>query len=978
MTPRMHRSDSTRRTRLSGANWFLLPDPEDAGKRCGWQNRIQTHAVPVQTPCCIEEHFPGTNAVAWYWYRFEHCCGTAEHHCLQFEGADYYAEAWLNGRYLGGDESAMLPFSFDATEALRDGENLLAVRVVNACYGRSIDGFRLGEVPGGRQHDDPWAPGHRFYNFGGLTGDVHLIERGAVWVADVFIQPDIDGQLVRLDIELAGEAELAGGLRIQARITKDYPVAEDQPLAAETCDVPGSSFQLAVRFTDFAVWSVHDAHLYRLTLELREAGGRVLDAWSDRFGMRRFTFKDARVHVNDQPVILRGALYNQIYPVTLGRPTAEMIRRDVESARDAGLNLLRMFSKPPTRAVLDACDEMGLLAHVETMAAWWMWDGPVEPRKRRLTDQMRRVIHAYRNHPCVLWWVCFNEPPADELLDYATDRLCPELRKLDPTRIILAADPNQPDKGDQFLPQQDRPETAWTAKHWYFFENLSITQPRSHCLNGDRQARIRQMRGRNLLESPQPQGKAFMLSEWGMPYMPDWDDLLACYAARADRADLEDYRLYRRLRDFHHRMYEKMKLAEKGFGTFRSLVRASQRAAAKRYDEYLTTLWGNVDTMGHCLTSLEDSSYEVSGLVDIWRRPKGAPFDQFRRLNQSVLLNLEVQPRSIYTDQRVNVDLTLVRDGDFKPGSYLLRLDCTNPHGQILWQQVRQVNVARRPIEMLCRTQKPVGDSEGQHLLQAYLFDGRRCLLSARRVIHVYQRPGKPPRRSAPVMMWDDDRNSLRRVLGRCVSHLNVLGRRPCRADDVILVATGRLQAGQADMLRLIFRAVGGGASAAFLDHQLFAPVQAEDRASDAPFVDTAKRVGAEVMQYFPAIDGWRPDPRLPRWGYGGMRYVTTHPIFAGLPTGCAIGETDVYARVCAADSFGIDDAPESVQLDWPVVYANSEALDPYRADVITLRYGKGRIVLTTMNLVPNLDEDPAADRIVLNIIDYLAECRSY
>ena len=960
---------------LGGDGWYLLPDPDDAGKAGDGARHIPADARSVRVPCCIEEHFPRTDGVAWYWRRVK--MGSPLPHrtrwFLEFDGADYFAEAWLNGTYLGGNESAMLPFRFDATAALRPGDNLLAVRVIDACYDRAIDGFRLGEVPGGRQHDDPWDPSHRFYNFGGLTGDVRLLAKSVAWIDDAFIQPDPGGGRVTVDVDCGGDA---AGARLAATIetapTAGYPAM----VASVSATADGPVVRLALELEDFEPWTLTHPLLYRLNLQMVHRSGEPLDTWSERFGMRTIAYRDGRMHLNGKPLILRGALYNQIYPVTLGRVPPELASRDVELAREANLNFLRMFSKPPAPATLDACDEMGMLAHVETMAAWFMWDGPPEPRKRRLRDQMRRVIRRDRNRPCVLWWVCLNEPPQDEILDYATHELCPELQTLDPSRIIMASDPNRgdwigvPDVPDAYLPGDPRPRTLYAAKHYYFFENLSITPPRGYSLNGDPPAQVERLRGRSLGQSPQPGKPALFLSEWGLPYMPDWDALLHCYATRAPRQDLEDYELYHRLSSHHGQMFERVGFAQCGFPTLASVAEATQRCAAKRYDEYLTTLWGNVRAFGHCVTSLEDSGYEVSGLVDTWRKPKGLPFEVFRDLNRSPLLNLEVQPRSLYTDQAAGVDVALVQDAPLTPGPCRLLIERIDPAGSVIDHQQIDVTIDAAPILHLHQQVVPVAPVPGEQRLRVTLLNRERPVLSAERILHVFERPGATPAtRHRPLLIWDTPEQRLSGFLAAAGRAFNCFENEPVDSGALILVADGEMTAGNADRLAAVFDAVWAGASAAFLDHQFFGARQADTSASDAPFLDTAKIVTADPVHWMRPFAGWKPDPRLPFWGYGGVRFALNHPLLEGLPTGCALGETDVYARCGAVDSWDFLDAPAAVAPDAAVVYANSERLMPYRADLVMLKYGKGRVLLTTLNLVPNLGDDPAADRIVLNVV---------
>ena len=143
------------------------------------------------------------------------------------------------------------------------------------------------------------------------------------------------------------------------------------------------------------------------------------------------------------------------------------------------------------------------------------------------------------------------------------------------------------------------------------------------------------------------------------------------------------------------------------------------------------------------------------------------------------------------------------------------------------------------------------------------------------------------------------------------------------------------------------------GAALVVLDHRLFAEGQ-----------DSTARL--------PEMDGWKPPLRAFSNDFGAARFIMRHPIFDGLPQGCAVGSTDVYTRVCPVESWEIHNSPSSVECETAALYADIERLDPYAADVCILRNGAARLTLTTFNLVDHLNADPAADRLALNMMTAL------
>lgn len=158
--------------------------------------------MPTVVPSIIQQTFPDYHGVAWYWNRFSprlKKTGT-DRVILQFGGADYKADVWLDGEYLGGFEGGETPFAFDVTDvAALEGENLVAVRVLNPTD-HDIDGLNITNVPNRNKCMKPWAGNGN--NIGGLTYpvDMHVVPN--VHITDMFVQSDIHTGRMSVDLTL--------------------------------------------------------------------------------------------------------------------------------------------------------------------------------------------------------------------------------------------------------------------------------------------------------------------------------------------------------------------------------------------------------------------------------------------------------------------------------------------------------------------------------------------------------------------------------------------------------------------------------------------------------------------------------------------------------------------------------------------------------------------------------------------------------
>src|SRR5207237_5592565 len=157
----------------------VKPDYNDSGWR--------TLGVPGTFDPPPDGHLTG----GWYRRQFFLPATWLDHSSLKFGSADYVADVWLNGRYLGYHEGGSTPFALDASSVLqRAGVNTLLVRVA-----RPELGTRLDVVPWGLT--DWW-------DYGGITGDVWLEGEPDLTVVRADVVPHLDGADIRAVVQDRG------------------------------------------------------------------------------------------------------------------------------------------------------------------------------------------------------------------------------------------------------------------------------------------------------------------------------------------------------------------------------------------------------------------------------------------------------------------------------------------------------------------------------------------------------------------------------------------------------------------------------------------------------------------------------------------------------------------------------------------------------------------------------------------------------
>lgn len=323
---------------------------------------------------------------------------TGKRAILTVGAADFFTDCWCNGVHLGRHEGGYVPFEFDLTDALAaslDGGSRHALIVM-----RVEDPMDHREQPVGKQ----WG---WYTTTSGIWQTVFVEPRSFAHIESFRIFTDIDRGEVRFEVRCAGHEG-----------TTDVAVAIFPPAApAHTLFLTGES-ALAIgtaKLTPLALWDPADPKLYTILLRLRHPDGRILDEVRGYFGMRKISTTPAddpnspgMLCLNNQPIYLRGALYQSYHPdgVYTARESATL-RRDLAYAREVGFDFLRIHLKLDDPLLLHYADTQGMLLMQDFPNFGEGGDTPLG--RRRFEEMMRVGIERDFNHPALISWCLFNE-----------------------------------------------------------------------------------------------------------------------------------------------------------------------------------------------------------------------------------------------------------------------------------------------------------------------------------------------------------------------------------------------------------------------------------------------------------------------------------------------------------------------------------------------------------------------------------------
>jgi beta-glucuronidase len=346
------------------------------------------------------------------WYEksfdYERAAGTAAPSRLfvRFGAVSQRALVYLNGELLGEHDGGFTPFEFEITELVRPAGNFLVLKVDNV---RRREG-----VP--TLNTDWW-------NYGGLTRSVALVEVPETYVADYVVQLRKGST-----DEIAGWVRLAGERRIQ-RVTVEIPEAGiSQAVTTNSAGLAEFAFRASLE-----LWSPENPKLYDVVVAAET--DRVVDS----IGFRAIEVKGTEILLNGRPIFLRGVSAHEESPLHPGRAhTVEDARMLLGWVKEMGGNFIRLAHYPHSETMTREADRLGVLVWSEIPVYWTIdWDNPATFENAR--TQLEENIVRDRNRASVVLWSVANETPVGEARNSFLTRLIERARELDPTRLITAA-----------------------------------------------------------------------------------------------------------------------------------------------------------------------------------------------------------------------------------------------------------------------------------------------------------------------------------------------------------------------------------------------------------------------------------------------------------------------------------------------------------------------------------------------------------
>ncbi len=390
------------------SDWkFTLADSPPNADDSGWETVALPHTPRIEQPFQAGGHFQGICT-----YRRHFTADPAwrgKKVMLRFDGAMQVADLSLNGVPIARHEGGYLPFAVDLTPQLRwSGDNCLSVRLDNRDNPHVPPGKPLGSLDftyaGGLYRGvtlEAAAPLH-------ISGEFEFDSGGGVFVRTENLDARQAVLSVWADIRNEGADEAIAAVRFSLLDSRGRRAAAAEVKADTMAAGSRKLFSAGLSVPSPSPWSPEHPVLYTLRTELLK-DGEIIETRLTRCGNRTVSVDPTRGLIfNGKPFRIRGANYHQDFP-WLGNAVPDNAQyRDIKRLKDAGFNFLRLAHYPHSKAVMEACDELGVMAMVCTPG--WQWFDNTPQFVNLARRNIREMIRWHRNHPsAVIWEVSINE-----------------------------------------------------------------------------------------------------------------------------------------------------------------------------------------------------------------------------------------------------------------------------------------------------------------------------------------------------------------------------------------------------------------------------------------------------------------------------------------------------------------------------------------------------------------------------------------
>ncbi|MDX2190173.1 MAG: glycoside hydrolase family 2 TIM barrel-domain containing protein [Bacteroidota bacterium] len=340
----------------------------------------------------------------WYQKSFNYQKSNASNKVfLHFGAVNYAAEVFLNGKKLGSHKGGFTAFNFELPDSvLKTNDNFLVVKVDNKRY--------RDEIP--TINTDWW-------NYGGITRDVNLVEVPNTYIQDYSFQLQKDGTIQGF-VKLNRPSDENITIEIpELKFKRVYNSNEIQNLK--------SKIQNLIR------WSPENPKLYKVIIT------SATDRIEEKIGFRTIETKGKQLLLNGKPLFMRGICIHEEIPQEIRRAKSKADALQLLSwAKELNCNMVRLAHYPHNENMTRVADSLGILVWSE-IPVYWTVDFTSKTVLEKAKVQLNEMISRDKNRTSIIIWSVGNETPVSDARTEFMKTLALLTKQIDSTRLVSAA-----------------------------------------------------------------------------------------------------------------------------------------------------------------------------------------------------------------------------------------------------------------------------------------------------------------------------------------------------------------------------------------------------------------------------------------------------------------------------------------------------------------------------------------------------------
>jgi beta-galactosidase len=300
---------------------------------------------------------------------------------------------WINGEFVGYGEDSKLPSEFDITPYIKEGNNLIVLKVM-------------------RWSDATYLECQDYWRMGGIMRDCYILKRNPVHIRDFELIPQLDenytNAVLECNLELNGAGDFTALIEIydgSTLINKGKATFVNEK--EKKVNIPAPNVKL---------WSAEVPNLYDVLIRLSDNKGNTLEVIPQRIGFRKVEIRNGLFLVNGKPVLIKGVNRHEIDPVSGVTISKESMLKDIQLMKQFNINAVRNSHYPTDEYWYELCDEYGIYvmdeANIESHAIGYKIDETLANKpswKEAHILRVQRMVERTKNHPSVVIWSLGNE-----------------------------------------------------------------------------------------------------------------------------------------------------------------------------------------------------------------------------------------------------------------------------------------------------------------------------------------------------------------------------------------------------------------------------------------------------------------------------------------------------------------------------------------------------------------------------------------